>query len=904
MSFLSILETVLIGPLKLVFEVIYVIANRYIAHPGLSIIVLSLIMNFLVLPLYKRADAMQEASREMEARLHDGVAHIKKTFRGDERMMILQTYYRQNNYKPTDAFRGSVSLLLEIPFFMAAYQFLSGLPALKGVSLGPIADLGAPDALLVIGGFTVNVLPVIMTLVNVVSSAVYLKGYPLKTKIQLYAMALFFLVFLYSSASGLVFYWTLNNLFSLAKNLFYKLEILPKAAKVLSSATKTLGRIPLAKPLLSIKLPAQLQVMQPNLKRFAMGGVFLTLLIGVFIPSVFISASPQEFINTLCLTNPLWYIVNTACLAAGTFLVWMGVFYWLAKPSGKLVFEKLIWLFCGITLINYMFFGTDLGIISANLQYESGMDFSFSEQLVNLFILIAVACVMYVIFSVGNRYLVPLLLVAAVALGGMSGVNIYTASLSLEWPLSELRQIPVTGEAESPSFQLSKTGENVVVIMLDRAMGAYIPYLFHENPGLQEQFSGFTYYSNTISFGGSTNFGSPALFGGYEYTPVEINKRYTESLVSKHNEALQVMPVLFSENGYDVTVCDPVYTNYAWLPDTSIYDAYPNIDAYLTIGMFSDPEQQALAVETIQRNFFCFSIMKTMPLFLQETLYNDGRYNQASGFSDDTISLLTQTAYGPSVSEGICGFFLDRYQVLQNLSSITKITGEDTNTFLLMANDITHQPVLLQRPEYVPAQRVDNTQFDAQGTNRVSADGKTLNIFSTEQMAYYHTNMAALIQLGNWFDYLRENDVYDNTRIILVSDHGRGLFHLEDLIIDITDDFSASLELFFPLLMVKDFNSEGFVTSEVFMTNADVPTLAFADLIEDPVNPFTGKAINSNEKLAHEQFITLSEDWDVRTNCGTTFYPSAWASVKDNLWDQNNWSFYDQEIILIDHAAP
>ena len=76
---------------------------------------------------------MQEQARDTEARLHKGVAHIKRVFSGDENMMILQTYYRQNNYKPTDALRGSVSLLLEIPFFMAAYQFLSHLKILEGV---------------------------------------------------------------------------------------------------------------------------------------------------------------------------------------------------------------------------------------------------------------------------------------------------------------------------------------------------------------------------------------------------------------------------------------------------------------------------------------------------------------------------------------------------------------------------------------------------------------------------------------------------------------------------------------------------------------------------------------------------------------------------------------------------
>ena len=110
----------------------------------------------------------------------------------------------------------SVSLLLEIPFFMAAYQFLSNLELLNGVSLGPIKDLGAPDGLLVIGSIAINVLPILMTLINVISSAIYVKGFPLKTKIQLYAMALFFLVFLYNSPAGLAFYWTLNNIFSLA----------------------------------------------------------------------------------------------------------------------------------------------------------------------------------------------------------------------------------------------------------------------------------------------------------------------------------------------------------------------------------------------------------------------------------------------------------------------------------------------------------------------------------------------------------------------------------------------------------------------------------------------------------------------------------------------------------------
>lgn len=183
MSFAEILDTLLLKPLELIFEVIYTVANRQINDPGLSIIILSLVINILVLPLYKRADAMQEEQRNMEIRLHKGVAHIKKTFQGDERMMMLQTYYRQNNYKPAYVLRGATSLFLQIPFFIAAYRFLSGLQLLNGVAFGAISDLAKPDRMISVAGISVNVLPILMTAINLFSCVIFTKGSPLKSKL-------------------------------------------------------------------------------------------------------------------------------------------------------------------------------------------------------------------------------------------------------------------------------------------------------------------------------------------------------------------------------------------------------------------------------------------------------------------------------------------------------------------------------------------------------------------------------------------------------------------------------------------------------------------------------------------------------------------------------------------------
>ncbi len=915
-SFWGILGNLLIEPLKLVFEVIFGAANSFIGHPGFAIIVLSLIMNILVLPLYRRADAMQEEARRVDMKLRDGVAHIKKTFSGDERMMILQTYYRQNNYKPTDALNGSVSLLLEIPFFMAAYQFLSHLDILNGVALGPIKDLGSPDALIVIGGFAINLLPILMTLINVISSALYLKGFPLKTKIQLYGMALFFLVFLYTSPAALVFYWTLNNVFSLVKTIFYKLKNPMRGIRILTTAAGLasivvgiavyyadsyrrtvmlvigLGLLlPLALHLLGRfkKQSDQQRTYAPNRRMFVLGGVTLTFLVGVLIPSAYIASSPLEYLDITYFHNPIWYIVSTAAMAAGFFLVWFGVFYWIASQGARVFFDKLVWVLSGVMLVNYMFFGTDLGVISPELQYEAGVIFgSVAEKLINVLVICALVALMLFVAWRFKRVTAIALSVVTVAIGGMAAVNIGRI-------IHEVRKLPYTEDALAmPEFDLSKDGKNVVVIMLDRAVNGYIPYIMKERPDLAERFDGFTYYNNVVSFGGFTNFGTPALLGGYEYTPVEMNKRDEESLADKHDEALKVMPSVFKSNGFDVTLCDPVYAGYKWIPDISVFEDM-DVDAYIAEGKFGNTGTTQSVIDKNYRNFFCFGLMKSMPLFMQSSIYDDGNYNRVN------VSVQQSEEEEPALN--VSAPFMNAYKVMENMSSMTNITDGDKNTFLFMTNNMTHEPVFLQAPDFVPSSNVDNSAYDAaQPEDRFVIDGRELYMGEPLYARFYQTNMSALLRLADWFDYLRENDVYDNTRIILVSDHGADtLGQISDLIM-YDDDSWYDVSCYYPLLMVKDFGSTGFTTDDTFMTNADVPTLAFDGIVDDPTNPFTGKAINSDEKNAHDQYIIVSDEWDINHNNGNTFKAAQWARVKDNIWERDNWTFHRDSVILKNYS--
>jgi len=583
-------------------------------------------------------------------------------------------------------------------------------------------------------------------------------------------------------------------------------------------------------------------------------------------------------------------VVSALCLSVGFFLVWLRVFYWLAADKGKCIFDRLVWAAGVVALVDYLLFGRNLGIISSDLVYENGLHFARKDQMLNLLLVIVIIIVVFLLLSKWQNHLKGILFAVVIAVAGLSLYNVN----GIRAAISDASDI-IANSTEQANWNLSQNGKNVIVIMADRAMGEYTPYIFNEKPELKEQFAGFIYYGNTMSYGGHTNFGSPALYGGYEYTPYEMNLRDEELLVDKQNEALKVMPVLFDQNGYEVTVCDPSYAGYSWVPDLSIYDEYPNIDAYITNGNFTDPATKAEQLKSTKRNFFCFSIMKSMPLFTQSVLYSNGSYN-AGEKSKDELVYDTQEITGLYTAEGVTTKFMNTYNVLSSLPDITNIKEDETNTFLMMSNDTTHTPIMLQEPEYEPAMHIDNTEYEKEHADRFMLNGRTLEMDDELQVTSYQCNMAAYIQLGKWFDYMRENGVYDNTRIIIVADHGYETAQLEEFLLD--GDPIEDLEYYYPLLMVKDFDSTEFKTSDEFMTNGDVPTIATDELITDPVNPFTGKAITSDAKQADELYVNASHIWDSTENNGKTFLPGRWLSLKNhNIWDINNWEIVQEDSI-------
>ena len=905
----TVLYNIFISPLELVleilFELIFRIFKRQPAYIGFAIIGVSVAVSMLSLPLYRRADILQKKAREKQKQMEKWISHIKRTFKGNERFMMLQYYYKLNNYSPLSALECAIPLLLQIPFFTAAYHFLSHLEILKGTSFWIFKDLGAPDSLFSIGGFSINILPVLMTAFNCISALLYLKGFALKDKFQTYGMAAIFLVLLYKSPAGLVLYWTCNNIFSLVKNIFYKFKHPREAAYILSAIIGTLLTVyALLRGLDSKKkyiaiiifqilsvLPLVCYLFQSYIKFFKkrltvllgsdesnsficffLSVFFLTILFGILIPSSVISSSPSEFINLQNYRNPFLFLINSTCYAIGFFLIWMGIIRHMLSNVAKQALNLLLWVASGVCLLNYMCFGRNLGLLSPLLVFDTVVEFSKTAKLINLSAILGLAIILIAIFRF-RKTILSIYLVLVLCIGTVSSFQIYTGQKQLQ-DMRYIKDISNNTKIKQ-IIPLSTKGKNVIVFMLDRAISGYVPYLLEEKPILKEQFDGFTYYPNALSFGRHTNFGAPPLFGGYEYTPMEMNKRSSELLADKHNEALKMLPVLFGQNNFKVTVCDPPYAGYKIISDLSIFNDYPYIKTYRLKGIIKDKSLEKnmheMPLQRNKRNFFCYSVFKTLPLFISKIVYDKGNYLCQT----NNIVVLPEFYYA--------------YSVLTLLPWLTVIENTAENTFLSIQNSTPHEPQLLQLPDYELKEFVNNEGYKTMADGYIPMD-------TEPRVAHYHVNMATFLQLGKWFDYMRKNGVYDNTRIILVADHGFNLLHQFDyMIINKIDDavlnYPFDVQGVNPLLMVKDFNASGFTTSNDFMTNADVPFMAVNGIVDNPINPFTEKEISNKEKTTHPQIITPSGKWDVYKNNGTSFDTSdcPFLSVHDDIFTPDNW---------------
>ncbi len=190
-------------PLLYVLNWLYSIFGNY----GVAIIILTLIIRLIFYPLSFKS---YKSMREM-AKLQPKLKELQAKHKGkpDQLNKATMELYKKHKVNP---FGGCLPMIIQIPVFFALYNVLLNAIQLRGAPfVFWITDLSSKDPY--------YILPIIMGLTMYVQQKLTpVTGDPTQQKLMMF-MPLIFTIMFMGFPSGLVLYWTTNNILTLLQQL-------------------------------------------------------------------------------------------------------------------------------------------------------------------------------------------------------------------------------------------------------------------------------------------------------------------------------------------------------------------------------------------------------------------------------------------------------------------------------------------------------------------------------------------------------------------------------------------------------------------------------------------------------------------------------------------------------------
>jgi YidC/Oxa1 family membrane protein insertase len=221
----SILIGWLANLMKYVLDFFYLLIPNY----GIAIILLTLVTKLVFLPLtFSSSESMAKM-----AQLNPKMQEIRTRLKDKPQQMNqeIAALYKKEKVNPLS---GCLPLLLQLPVFFALYNLLNSHFELRGAMFIPgwIPDLSMPESVVnfpfaipLVGWTALRALPIFMVASQIISSkftqpstAPQQSG--AQAKLMMYALPVVFLFILYDMPSGLVLYWTVQNILSTAQQLY------------------------------------------------------------------------------------------------------------------------------------------------------------------------------------------------------------------------------------------------------------------------------------------------------------------------------------------------------------------------------------------------------------------------------------------------------------------------------------------------------------------------------------------------------------------------------------------------------------------------------------------------------------------------------------------------------------
>jgi hypothetical protein len=520
------------------------------------------------------------------------------------------------------------------------------------------------------------------------------------------------------------------------------------------------------------------------------------------------------------------------CVFAFLSLVYFGF-----PKKTRIIWVKIVLLFTIISFVHNTIFPLDVGSLQETKFLNQD---NLAQPLIIYFIEALAFIIVYFLISrmLAKKFLKHIIIVLL-----LLNTVLIAQSLVASLRSGQFTKVPEIDADINASISFSPDEENVVLLVADMFQGWYIKQIVEENPELREELSGFVWYPNTISVSSITCTSMPAVLGGYDYTIDKLNEDETRTMGEKMTDITEEFYGRIKSKGYDFTSTDMIYSKI----DRNKFDSYlPKWSEEWDV--WNNKLNIGTSIENGYNILWMNALFYSAPMILKTQIYKEGKW------------LITESKKNENSN------YAQVYNFLRLLPYISN-TKSDTPGFIYIHSMASHHP------------------WDI-----INDDG----VFEKD-VTPYENNKWVINTIIKWLKWMKKEGVYDNTKIILLSDHGIHWQHIKKGTIDEsmplknfgTSDLKVNESLvkgMFPLLMVKDYNErEPLREDDRFMSNADASYIAFdnddptkGEVSQDRVLP--SSMANWIPKMGLEKQIKLIYNVD----------------VTKNAYDLKNWTIKEQ----------
>lgn len=860
---------------------------------GVSIILLSLIMQLFMLKLTFYFDKKAASFGALKAQCDSKIKEFKRVFKGAELQSYIRTLYKQRHFHPIFALFGLGGLALQIPFFIAMIHLVENAEYLQSVRFLWIDDLSKPDSIMLFG-LSIHILPLLMTAFTLIN--VFYSSKELGARVQGSLIALLFLVLLYSMPSALVLYWTCNMAFALFKEIF-----------------KRRGNSSLSQDTGITESPIESQSTESTKPQ----GKLKTILFNIFTPHAALDSktyATYRKISILAILNICFIICVFSPYAiyssdvsqfdiSQTYQTLGALFgFFILSSFGLIYFTSF---FYKTRLLKIGVYGVSV-ILCIGLVYTFVLDYnvvtgeSYSQldnfvfknpnnlstplsRYVDLLVGI-LACVMILICLRKQSLFKNTLMYLLIAFGAVAVLN--AGHISLQKADLSHTNISFTQDLDSdlrdllPPFHhdltsFSKDKENVLVLLFDAFSGSHLQIIFEQFPELKQDFQGFTYYPNTLSLDGNTTITAHTILSGFKTSAFNQMDGSIKDFSNTAKNELERTYKALRDIGFDVQSYGMPHTE----NNQSLGDG---ISIYPTNWVFSSNQDYSLYYEKLIHLDDYLQVLRgqTQPVgeLLSLGLFYFSPYVIRVGVvytvnfrTVDNIEFADYTwIFAKEKLKNIQ--FLSGVNTTSVLPSIVRNLNADSQekTFKYIHTLHTHYPWVLDANTCVPSQNA-STKLPEQ-----------YRPFMLD-FRHYNNEVCAMKETKILLDFLKDNGIYDNTMIVLVSDHSEN-----DLIAHNMSNQPSFGNAPNPLLMIKNFHAYGNLKTDMrLMSNADVYGILCDEVMGGGCNVSN---ILKNYPQERQIIHTRNVQWtDEVRKMPTLYFEKIWL-VKDSVLDPKNFT--------------